>query len=201
VYRSIIFGYLAFAEVDQLKNTVWACHIEQLNHRLHEPFFIRDYTCNELETLLSSPDLDYQLCVKLMDHLNKNYAEMHHAMSAAVLRSRFAKSAKPRPELDFPSSFSRSLCKHAWIPVGEGKLMKPNGVYLLSEHQRILHRYVPHVDSSRVALQQKDPLVGALGLRCEIAKRTLFNLFMKWSCDLDEKSVDQLIQSTHPSDM
>ncbi len=182
-----------------MRNTKWASYANDLTNRLHDSFIIRDYICEEFEALFSS-NPDYQLCVKLLDYLNSNCSEMQNFVTASVIRSRLLKQPQPRPELGLPSSFLLLLWNQVWIPVGEGKLMKPGEVYLLSQPQDVLRRYVPHIDTSLISLRKDSPLINTLGIRQEIPSRILFNLLMKWSCDLDEESLNKLIQSTHTSE-
>ncbi len=93
------------------------------------------------------------------------------------------------------SSFCLSLRKHSWIPVADGQFLKPTDVYYLPENNPF-RRYVPCLDQSKIPLRDQN-FIQLLGFKQEIIPMTMFELLMKWSCNLDSDSLWTLINMSN----
>jgi hypothetical protein len=85
--------------------------------------------------------------------------------------------------------------KHSWIPVAGGQLFKPTDVYVLPMNNPF-RRYVPCLDLSKIPLRNED-FIKLLGFKQQILHMTMFELLMKWSCNLDSESLHQLIDTNN----
>ncbi|CAF4554662.1 unnamed protein product [Rotaria sp. Silwood2] len=180
-----------FINVEKLVDSPWANEISSISELIHEPFIIKDWYSDEFERLISSKDNDIQQCIQLLLYLHQHHKSiaMYYVASVICTRTRYMNMP---PIKGVESSFLRLLRQHSWIPVVGGKLFKPTDVYCLkSNHQ--FHRYVPHVDLVKVPLKDVDFMFNILGLRKEITSMTMFELFMKWSCNLDRDSLYHII--------
>jgi hypothetical protein len=181
--------------------------LTQLSDSIHEPFIIKDCRCDEFSKLVSPSDesqtADLELCIQLLQYLDKYHRSISMYYSASIYLARAYKYGQASPVLGIESSFCLSLRQHAWIPVVGGKLLKPGDVYLLSSNSEtsVFGRYVPHLDVSKVLPTNSDFISNILGIKQQVTHRTMFELFMKWSCDLDGDSLWKLINETDTSDM
>ena len=174
---------------------------------IYQPFIIEDCCCEEFIQLVSStedsPTIDPELCVQLLQYLDRHFQQTLHYYTASVMLARPHKYHRHIPIKGIESSFCLSMRQHAWIPVSGGKLLKPGDVYLLqrSTPTYIFRRYVPHLDDSKVTLNNPNFIYDILGIKSQVEHRTMFELFMKWSCNLDSESLWNLVNQTHISDM
>ncbi len=101
------------------------------------------------------------------------------------------------------SSFCHSLRELAWIPIEGDLLYKPNEVYFLQPNNEtsVFRRYVPHLDTSKVILRDPDFITNILGMKSMVTHETMFELLMKWSCNLDKESLWNLVRETNASDV
>jgi len=182
--------------------------IPQLSESIYEPFIIKDHVCEEFDKLVlssdQSPTDDLELCAELLQYLHNQHRFVSMYYTASIFLARgYRHNHNPTPVQGIESSFCLSLRRHAWIPVVGGKLFKPNDVYLLSsDHQTSAFRqYVPHLDESKVSLNNTDFINNILGIKSHVTHRTMFELLMKWSCDLDSESLWNLVNQTNTSDM
>jgi hypothetical protein len=95
------------------------------------------------------------------------------------------------------------LRQHVWIPIEGDKLAKSDDVYCLHPKSEtfFFHRYVPHFDQAKLSLNNRDFLLNILGLKEHVLPITMFEIFMKWSCDLDRDVLWTLISETNQLDM
>ena len=177
--------------------------IPKLSEMVHEPFIIQDYCCEEFNKLVSPPDetqtADLELCVQLLQYLDNHHRSISMFYAASVMLARAHKYGHATPIQAVNSSFCFSLRQHAWIPVVGDKLFKPSEVYLLSSNNQtsVFRRYVPHLNESKVSLKDPDFIDNILGIKSQVAPRTIFDLLIKWSCDLDGDSLSSLINQTN----
>jgi len=87
------------------------------------------------------------------------------------------------------------LRKQSWIPVAGGQLFKPTDVYVLPINNPF-RQYVPCLDQLKVPLRDQN-FIKLLGFKQEIMPMTIFELLIKWSCNLDSESLHQLIDTTN----
>ncbi|CAF5100660.1 unnamed protein product, partial [Rotaria sp. Silwood1] len=85
------------------------------------------------------------------------------------------------------------LRTHSWIPVIGGQFYKPIDVYYLPVNHPFRH-YVPCLDQAKISLKNEN-FINLLGFKREILPITIFELFMKWSCNLDSDSLWNLINT------
>ena len=189
-----------FAIVEQLVGSQWSHMIENLSSRLFEPFIIRDYRCDELDTLISSTDhLSDEQYIEILLYLDYSYRSLARYYVASVIRSRERNTGDAEPIAGVESSLCLSLRKHSWIPIIDGQLFKPTDVYCLPM-ENPFRRYVPCLDPSRVPLKDKT-FVNLLGFKMEISPKTMFELLLKWSCNLDSDSLWKLINDNQQTTM
>lgn len=174
---------------------------------IHEPFIIQDYSCEEFNKLIlpsdesQSPDLE--LCIQLLQYLDKHHQIVSVNYAATVLLARAHKYGNATPIKAIDSSFCNALQQNAWIPVIGDILCKPRDVYLIPSNSEtsVFRRYVPHLDTSKVSLRNEDFVYKILGIKPQVRHGTIFELFMKWSCDLDSESLWNLVTQSNNSDM
>ena len=171
-------------------DTPWAHEIAALSSILFEPFFIRDYRCDEFDTLISAKhDTDLTRCMQILLYLDRSFSSLSRYYAASVIPSRVRHAPLINPVKGVESSFNFSLRKHAWIPVGT-QLYKSTDVYFLRNHP--FSRYVPHLDLSKVPLKNAD-FINLLGFKADISPMTMLELLMKWSCHLDCDAFRELV--------
>ena len=181
--------------------------MRELSETIHEPFIIRDHLCHEFEKLVSpvveSGTADYETCTQLLQYLHDQYEQMACYYAVSIFIARAQKFGESKSIASADSSFLQSLRQHAWIPALDGKLYKPSEVYCLpmKDQMSACRRYVPHLDFEKLNLGKAEFIYKTLGMQQQIAPRTIFELLMKWSCNLDKEPLWTLIQSTNPSDM
>jgi hypothetical protein len=194
----VLFSRLAF--ISQLAGTPWAHQMNKLSDFIHEPFIIKDNICDEFDQLVlpseEHPKGNRELCIQLFQYLQNYYRPFARFFTASVVSARQQKHGQGGEIAGVESSFCLSLRQHAWIPVAGGELMKPTDVYCLSGENETFRPYVPHLDVTKLVVQDADFLFNIVGLQKEVAARTMFELLMKWSCGLDSASLWQLIGST-----
>ncbi|UJR37109.1 hypothetical protein I4U23_029813 [Adineta vaga] len=194
-----------FVKVSELATTKWVYSISRLSEQIDEPFIIKDCSCQEFDKLISTLDEnnidDLDLCGQLLQYLNNQYQHTALYYSASVCLA-YTYKHNPTPISGVESSFCLSVRQHAWIPVVGGKLFKPNDVYLLSSDNQTsaFRRYVPHLDESKVSLNNTDFISNILGIKRYVSHRTMFELLMKWACDLDMETLWNLVNQTNTSD-
>ncbi len=185
-----------------MADTQWAYLIPKLIDMVHEPFIIQDFRCEEFNKLVSSSDenqtVDLELCVQLLQYLDKHHRSVSSYYAASVMLARAHKYGHATPIKAIESSFCLALRQHAWIPVVGDKLFKPSEVYLLPADSQIsaFRRYLPHLNDSKVSLHDEDFIYNILGIKSQVAPRTIFELLMKWSCGLDSESLWNLVNQT-----
>ncbi|CAF3761406.1 unnamed protein product [Adineta steineri] len=196
-----------FINVAQLADTEWAYLIPQLSESIYEPFLIKDCSCKEFDKLVSLPNENQteniELCIRLLQYLHDQHRLISTYYSASVYLVRTSKYNQSTPEQGIESSFCFSLRRHAWIPVIGNKLYKPNEVYLLSSDNQtsVFQQYLPHLDVSKVSLNNKDFIFNILGIKSQVTHQTIFELLMKWSCDLDSETLWNLVNGINTSDI
>ncbi|CAF1431292.1 unnamed protein product, partial [Didymodactylos carnosus] len=184
-----------FINVEQLAGTQWAYEIKTLTPLLYEPFIVKDYRCDEFDTLVSSKDNnDVTRYTQILLYLDRWCQSMSAFYVASVIRARGRHVTTLAPVKGIESSFCLSLRKHSWIPVAGGQLFKPTDVYFLPLKNPFC-RYVPHLDRSKISLTDTN-FVNLLGFKQEITRKTIFELLMKWSCNLDNDSLWKLVNMT-----
>lgn len=112
-----------------------------------------------------------------------------------MIKSRERHLGTSVPVQGIESSFCLSLRKHSWIPVNGEQLFKSTDVYLLPMNHPF-RRYFPCLDLSKVPLKNQD-FINLLGFKQEIFPINIFELFMKWSCNLDNQSLQKLIDTNN----
>jgi len=173
---------------------------------IHEAFTIQDYRCEEFNKLISPSDesqaADFELCIQLLQYLDRHhsYVSVYYVASISLTRSH---KYGHGPIKAIESSFCRSLRQHTWIPVIGDILYKPGDVYFLQENNETsaFRRYVPHLDISKLSLRNEDFIYNILGIKSQVTHQIMFELLMKWSCDLDSESLWNLVKQTNTSDM
>ncbi|CAF2658198.1 unnamed protein product [Rotaria sp. Silwood2] len=196
-----------FINVQQLADTKWAYLIPQVTEMIHEPFIIQDYCCNEFNKLVSTSDesqtIDLELCVQLLRYFNHHHEYISNYYVGSVMLARAHKYGHHTPIKGIKSSFCVSLQQHAWIPVYGDALLKPGDVYLLPANSQtsVFRRYIPHLDESKVPLHDSNFIYNILGIKSQVEPRTMFELLMKWSCNLDSKSLWNLVNQTNILDI
>ena len=194
------FVFIAFADTVQICGTQWEHRKDELTNLIHEPFFINDYLCDEFEMLMSS-EPNYDLCVQLFQYLQDHYRTTSQYYMVSVVKSRHQKTGQNEQVFAVESSFCLALRKYAWIPVTGGKLCKPEDVYCLTSSYDTFRQYVTHLDVTKVSVINEDFIFNILGIQKVFPVKILFGLLMKWSCNLDQESLDNLIRSTKSSDL
>jgi hypothetical protein len=198
--------YLDFINISQLQTTQWAYLIPELDEMIRQPFIVEDCCCNEFNTLVAPSNNatdDIDLYTKLLIHLDRYHATFSRYYTASVIVIDQVKSKRRRPDKCIPSTFCLSLRKHAWIPIEGGKLAKPDDVYCLHPKSETLffHRYVPHLDRAKLSLNNREFILSILGLKEHVLPMTMFEIFMKWSCDFDRDVLRTLLSETNQLDM
>jgi len=179
--------------VEQLIGTKWNHIVEKLSSSVFEPFAIQDSSCDEFDTVISSKEnVGVDQYSKILCYLDYCFQPTSHFYASSVIRTRELYTGNPTPILGVESSFCLSLRKHSWIPVIGGQLYKPTDVYYLPSNHPF-SRYVPCLDQSKVQLRNQD-FIKLLGFKLEILPKTMFELFIKWSCNLDTDSLWNLIK-------
>jgi len=174
---------------------------------VYEPFLIKDYRCEEFNELVSASDenqtANLELCVQLLQYLDAHHPSVSVNYAASVVLARAHKFGHGTPIKAIESSFCLSLRQHAWIPVIGDILYKPSDVYFLRPNSETsaFRRYVPHLDISKVSLRNEDFIYNILGIKSQVTYQTMFELLMKWSCDLDSEPLWNLVKQTNTSDM
>lgn len=177
-----------------------------LSEMIYEPFIIQDYHCEEFTKLVSSTDesqaTDSEICVQLLQYLDRNYKNVSQHYIATIMLARAHKSGNATPIKGVESSFCNSLRQSTWIPVTGGILYKPSDVYLLPPNSKTspFRQYVPHLDESKISLTNEDFIYNILGIKSQVEHQTMFELLMKWSCDLHRKSLWKLVEETNTLD-
>ncbi|CAF2878871.1 unnamed protein product [Rotaria sp. Silwood2] len=195
-----------FINVVQLQTTQWAYLIPELNDIIRQPFIIEDCCCNEFNILVAPSNnttAGIDLYSKLLIYLDRHHAALASCYTASIILADQVKSGRRRPEKNIPSTFCLSLRQHAWIPIEGGKLAKPDDVYCLSPKSEtsFFHRYVLHLDQSKVSLNSREFMLNILGLQEHVLPMTMFELFMKWSCGLDLDALWMLLSDTNQLDI
>ena len=178
-----------------------------LSEIIHEPFIIRDHVCHEFEKLVSpaveNGTADYETCTQVFQYLHDQYANMAGYYVVSIFIARAQKYGESRSIASAESSFFQSLRQHAWIPALDGKLYKSSEVYCLpmDDEMSACRRYVPHLNFEKLTLNSEAFIYETLDIQKRIAPRTIFELLMKWSCNLDKEPLWKLVQSTNSSEM
>jgi hypothetical protein len=188
----LYFSNSAFINVEQLAGTQWGHIIATLSPLIFEPFIVKDYRCDEFDAIVSSNDnADADQYTQILLYLDRCHRYISTFYVASVIRARARHATTVAPVQGIESSFCLALRKHPWIPVAGGQLFKSTDVYFLPLNNPF-RRYVPCLDQSKIPL--KDPnFISLLGLKQEIHPMTIFELLMKWSCNLDSDSLKKLI--------
>jgi hypothetical protein len=183
---------LGFIYVEQLAETQWSHIIGTLSSSIFEPFIIQDYRCDEFDAfIMSKENINYDQYAEILLYLDYCYQSIAPYYAASVIRSRDRHTGSSIPVQGVESSFCLSLRKHSWIPVSGGQLLKPADVYVLPPNNPF-RRYIPCLDQVKIPLRNQD-FIKLLGFKQEIMPITIFELFMKWSCNLDQESLYRLI--------
>jgi len=183
-----------FINAEQLAGTQWSHLIGALSASVFEPFIIQDYSCEEFDALVTSMDVaNSNQYFEILLYLDHYFSSIASYFAAIVIKSRERHLGKTVPVQGIESSFCLSLRKHSWIPIGTGQLFQSTDVYILrADHP--FHRYVPCFDQKKCPLKNRD-FIQLLGFKQEIVPMTMFELFMKWSCNLDQQTLQQLIDT------
>ncbi|CAF1279749.1 unnamed protein product [Adineta steineri] len=188
-----------FINVEQLVNTQWSSEIQTLSSLIFEPFIIEDNCSDELDTLIMSKDsLNANQYFEILRYLDYTFKFFGSYYASSVIRSRDRHTGETAPVHGVASSLCLSLRKHSWIPVSDGQLYKPSDVYYLPINNPF-RRYVPCLDPSVVRLSDMN-FVQILGFKQEISHMTMFELLMKWSCNLNSDMLWKLINMTDEQD-
>ncbi|CAF2946901.1 unnamed protein product, partial [Rotaria sp. Silwood2] len=157
-----------FINVEQLVETQWSHIIGKLSILIFEPFIIQDYRCEEFDALILSKDnVGVEQYSQILLYLNYCFSSVGHYFASSVIRSRDQHTGNSMPVLAVESSFCLSLRKHSWIPV---------------------------IDQVKIPLKNEN-FINLLGFKREVFPITIFELFMKWSCNLDSNSLWNLINT------
>ncbi|CAF4753864.1 unnamed protein product [Rotaria socialis] len=191
-----------FINVDSLQNTQWNYLIPELNEMIHQPFTIEDCSCNEFNTLIASCNniaVDIDLCTKLLIYFDRHHATLSQFYTASIILMDQVKSGRRRPKKGIPSTFYLSLRQHAWIPIEGDQLAKPDDVYCLhpKSETAVFHRYIPHLDQTKLSLNNQDFRLNILGLKEHVLPVTMFEIFMKWSCGFDRDVLLALLSESN----
>ncbi|CAF1595055.1 unnamed protein product, partial [Didymodactylos carnosus] len=161
---------------------------------------IKDYQCNESDKLVASADID--LCAQLLVSLDRFHRFISSYYTASVVLSHGSGQYSPAQGVE--SSFCLSVRQHVWIPVVGNQLLKPAEVYFLPQSNNnnvpsssFFCRYVPHLDSAKVPLNDNDFIDNILVLKKQVLPMTMFELFMKWSCSLDSDTLWRLVNANN----
>lgn len=189
-------------DVKKLDGTKWSYLIPSLSEMIYEPFIIRDYCCNEFDKLVSPSDnnqmIDPALCIQLLQYLDSQFRYHPEYYTASIMLLRSHKFGHETPIKGIESSFCLSLRQYSWIPVYDNILLKPGDVYLLNNDPNLVfQRYIPHVDCSKVSLNNPEFIHNILGIKSKVEHRTMFELLIKWSCNLDSESLWNLGRHTN----
>ena len=187
-----------FRDVSELNPTPWAYLIESLSDSIMDPFEIRDIRCDEFERLLSSEDdprKKFSLCVDLFQYLHDLYRDTAPFYTASIVLKRNRYGGYGDTNRGIPSSFCSLLRNSSWIPVGGDTLSKPADAYYFPTDS-IFQQYLPHIDTTRLQLKNSDFICSILGIQSNVSTRTIFELLMKWSCNLDSESLWTLIKQS-----
>lgn len=198
---------IAFLTPAQLADTQWAYLVPSLKEMIYDPFKIKDFACEEFNKLVAVSDgnqtPDRELCAQLLQYLDANYETISANYGATIVLLRAEKAGYGSTVKIIDSSFCSAVRQHAWIPVDGGLLLKPSDVYLIRSNSETVafRRYVPHVDMSILTLGNADFVYKILGIKSEVAHQTMFELLMKWSCNLDSESLWKLINDPNTPQM
>ncbi|CAF1258977.1 unnamed protein product [Adineta steineri] len=188
-----------FIKVEELVNTQWSSEIQTLSLLIFEPFIIEDNCSDELDTLIMSKDsLNANQYFEILRYLDYTFKFFGSYYASSVIRARDRHTGATAPVHGVASSLCLSLRKHSWIPVSDGQSYKPSDVYYLPVNNPF-RRYVPCLDPSIVRLSDMN-FVQILGFKQEISHMTMFELLMKWSCNLDSDMLWKLINMTDEQD-
>ncbi len=177
----------------QLIGTKWNHIVEKLSSLVFEPFAIQDSSCDEFDTRISSKEnVGVDQYSKILRYLDYCFQSTSHFYASSVIRTRELYTGNPTPILGVESSFGLSLRKYLWIPVIDGQFYKPTDVYYFPSNHPF-SRYVPCLDQSKIQLRNQD-FIKLLGFKLQILPKTMFELFIKWSCNLDTDSLWNLIK-------
>ncbi|CAF4848454.1 unnamed protein product [Rotaria sp. Silwood1] len=183
-----------FINVEQLVGTQWSHAIGKLSLLIFEPFIIQDNRCDEFDALISSKDnASVEQYSQILLYLDNCFELVKHFFASSVIRSRDQHTGNSTPVLAVESSFCLLLRTHSWIPVIGGQFYKPIDVYYLPVNHPFRH-YVPCLDQAKISLKNEN-FINLLGFKREILPITIFELFMKWSCNLDSDSLWNLINT------
>ena len=180
-----------FINIEQLVETQWNYIIGSLSALIFEPFTIQDYSCEEFDTLITSKDITHAQYLEILLYFDHYFSTIASYFTATVIKSRERYLGIGVAIQGIESSFCLSLRKHSWIPISNEQLFKPTDVYILPINSPF-RRYVPCLDQIKCPLKNLD-FLKLLGFKQEILPMTIFELFMKWSCNLDPQSLQQLI--------
>lgn len=186
-----------------LQSTPWEYLINELAERIYHPFQIRDYSCSEFERLLASveddPTKQYELCTQLVQYLQDHYENTKGYYVGSVVIKRSGVRGSEEPIKGIPSSFCSLLRKRSWIPVSGNKLLKPSEVYCLPPNNNFFCQYVPHIDMIKVQLNNPSFIYDILEIKKQVAPKTMFELLLQWSCNLERDAVDNMIKANQSS--
>ncbi|CAF4802787.1 unnamed protein product, partial [Rotaria sp. Silwood2] len=117
--------------------------------------------------ILSKDNVGVEQYSQILLYLNYCFSSVGHYFASSVIRSRDQHTGNSMPVLAVESSFCLSLRKHSWIPV---------------------------IDQVKIPLKNEN-FINLLGFKREVFPITIFELFMKWSCNLDSNSLWNLINT------
>ena len=143
------------------------------------------------------------MCVQLLHYLDVNHESVSPNYVATIVLDRADKFGHGVSIQGVESSFRSSLRQLAWIPVDGNLLCKPSDVYLIPSNNETaaFRRYLPHVDMSILTLRNPDFVYNILGMKSEVTHQTMFELLMKWSCNLDSESLWNLVNDRNTPEM
>lgn len=134
---------------------------------------------------------------QILLYLDLCYKPLAHYYAASVIRARERNAGTPIAVQGVESSFCLSLRNCSWIPVAGGQLLKPTEVYVLPMNNPF-RRYLPCLDPAKTP-SRNPQFLDLLGFKTQVLPMTMFELLIKWSCNLDRDSLYQLINATDNS--
>ncbi|CAF1666475.1 unnamed protein product, partial [Adineta ricciae] len=180
-----------YINVLQLQTTHWACFTAELATIICQPFIIEDCSCDEFNTLvaqLNNTTTDIDFCVSLLTYLDRHHPTLSKYYLASIISADQVKSGRRQADTRIPSTFCLSLRHHIWIPIEGNRLAKADDVYNIHPKSETLcfRRYVQHLDQAKLTLTNRSFVVDTLGLKEHVLPITMFELFMKWSSNLNQ---------------
>ena len=170
------------------------------------PFIIEDCSCDEFNILvaqLNNTPTDIDFCVSLLTYLDRHHATFSKYYLASIIAADQVKSGRRHADARIPSTFCLSLKHHIWIPIEGNKLAKADDVYNIHPKSETLcfRRYVQHLDQTKLTLTNREFVTSTLGLKEHVLPVTMFEIFMKWSCDLNQNILWMMLNAPNEPEL